>query len=259
MGVIIDSGVKNYIEQLEAKGSFSLAGAFRKANEISLSALATMTFIPPEYQALVENSVAFQVLKNHQEERSKREERERKHAADLAMLHQLEIDNNVLHLSVNGQELDISQGDLRKAMKQRVEELEEERKQLLKKGGDPKELRRINNLLDEYEPVIDDLQNHKADPSTMNAVQDLLKKDPPLAVRIQSQWNDNAHITADKTISKENALTSTDPSTNAPTNLILKDQFAKGASPQIQTSAPTTSQLENRLRKLDSTVQGLGI
>ncbi|HEY1084289.1 MAG TPA: hypothetical protein VGE29_18630, partial [Prosthecobacter sp.] len=60
MGVIVDQKLQREVDDLEAKGQFSLAGAFRAANQVSIESLAFQANVPSRYQTLVANSVAYQ-------------------------------------------------------------------------------------------------------------------------------------------------------------------------------------------------------
>jgi hypothetical protein len=259
MGVIIDDGIQKEIDQFEAKGAFSLADQFRKANEVSLESLAFMAFVPAKYQALVANSNASQAIREQHDEKAKREKQEEKDHAQRLAAYQQQIDANVLRLSINGADVDISQGDLRKVMQHRVEELEEQKKELLKNGGNPKELRRVDNLIDEYHPIIDDLQNHKADAATMNAIKEVTKEDPPLAERIQSHYSDGLHVTASAVTERQTSLTAEDFASDTSAKSTLKTSFALHASPDIPPPAAAPPTLDKSLRKVDNTVQSLGL
>jgi len=67
-----------------------------------------------------------------------------------AAYNQYVIDSNQLTLNIDGQNIKISQGDLRKSMVNRVKELEAQRAQLAANNGDPSEIAKTDHLLAKY-------------------------------------------------------------------------------------------------------------
>jgi hypothetical protein len=258
MAVIVDDGVRKEVAQLEAAGKFSLAGQFKKANEVSLESLAFQTTVPAEYAALVENSAAFQAMRAQHDEKAKHEhEQEERDAKRAAAVYQQEIDRNVLSFDVDGHDIQISQGDLRKIMKARLEALEEQKKELQRTGRNPVELKRVDNLIAEYEPAVDDLQKHKADAATMGTVGDLMRRDGELAAQIETHSSHEIQQTNEEKTSPSAEHTSPGGSATQP----LTVTFSRTASPEIQApSAPAPQPLpEQRQQKANNTVASIGI
>jgi len=246
MGVIIDSGIQAEIDQLEATGNLSLADDFRHASEISVAALSFMTNVPAQYQALVANTPAYQAAQKQRDEKAKEEEKQKEHAALVA--YQQQIDSNMLHLTIDGTDVEISQGDLRDLMKKRVDALEKEKRELERSGSDPRELRRVNHLIDEYQPVIDDVDQHKADPSTMNAIQDLTKDDSEFASEIKARQATAPSPSNDAT---------TQQSPTAPPS--LKSTFVENAAPTISPQPDAVpSPVEQPQKTMKNTAAAVG-
>ncbi len=65
-------------------------------------------------------------------------------------MHQHEIDENKVKLTLDGEVVEITQGDLRKAMTARVKALEERRQQLEQNHGSADELAQIVGLIKGY-------------------------------------------------------------------------------------------------------------
>ncbi|GEM_PF-4868121 len=187
MGVVLDDGIRKEIDQLEAAGKFALAAAFRKANEVSLESLAFQTSVPSEYQVLVANSAAFQAQKAHQEDKAKREREEgQEFNARLAELRREELDAQVLRFTIDGEDIEISRGDLRHAVKHRVEELEDRRRELLRTSESPDELRKVNRLIAGYNPVAKDLDSERPTDANMVAgVHDAITRDAQFAAELK--------------------------------------------------------------------------
>ena len=261
MGVIVDDGVRKEVAQLEAAAKFSLADAFKQANEVSVASLAFAAFIPPEYEALLANSAAFQAVQAKREEKEKRakEEDEKEQKAERDALYQMEIDRNILKLNIDGQEVDISQGDLRKIMKTRLDTLEEQRDDLQHSGRNPNELHRLDNLIAEYQPVIVDLQKHKADAKTMAGVQNLMRQDPELAAEVKKQQqhapSENQTANAERKSYAAQHLEA--GGITAPPLIAV---FAKATAPAAQTQTPLAPAVMNqRLQKTSDVGASFGV
>jgi hypothetical protein len=70
--------------------------------------------------------------------------------AMAATYNQYEIDNNQLTFNVDGQEIKISQGALRKVLARRIKELEDERAKLMAATNDPDRIAQTDDLLKKY-------------------------------------------------------------------------------------------------------------
>ena len=257
MGVIVGSGMQAQIDQLEAKGAFSLADTFRQANQVSLESLAFMTNVPPEYEALVANSFASQAIRAQRDEKTKEDEQEKKSAVELAAEYQRELDENMLSLNIDGEDIQISQGDLRKAMQKRVEELEEQKKELEKNGGSPEQISKVEGLIGDYNSATTDSENKPLDPK---AVQHLIEEDPTWAEELKNK--PPASQSAENVVSGNRRSSFSDDAFNgdgiaaAP----LKPVFANSASPNPPPTAPIPAPtLEKQQQNLNNALQSAGL
>ncbi len=184
MGVIVDDGIRKEIERLESAGNFSLADLLRGESEVSLQSLAFQASVPARYMTLVTNSAASATVKDRHGGgmRSARDEED----DEERDAHQRAIDRNILHLRLRGEDVDISQGDMRKAMEARVAALEERRRELLRSGQNPEEVNRIENLVAAYKPVISEIKTGRASAGTTAAIEDLANRDPGLMTEIHA-------------------------------------------------------------------------
>lgn len=64
--------------------------------------------------------------------------------------YQQEVDNNMLTLEVKGKPITIAQGKLRGIMIKRVQDLKEQRAELIRKGGDRNEIAQLDALMKQY-------------------------------------------------------------------------------------------------------------
>jgi hypothetical protein len=240
MGVIVDSGMKVQIDQLEAKGAFSLADTFRGASEGSLESLAFMTNVPPEYQDLVASTATSQAMRAERDEETKEEDQEEKSSAEYAAAYQRQIDENMLSFNIDGEDVQISQGDLQKIMKNRVKELEQQKQDLLRNGGSTQQVQRIDNLLNEYNPVIQENGAKPADAGSMNDIKKLMADDPDL----NTEMRQKTESLANKNPVAGNARTSFSSEFSDGGGISAKPltpTFTQSASPAATPPAPTPS------------------
>ena len=256
MSVVVDDAMQRRIDELEAKGNFAQARELRETSAVSIDSLAFQTNVPSKFQGLVANSAAALSARLQSEERRGRDHDGLSRAFDMAASFQRQIDSNVVTLQIDGQELRISQGDLRKAMDDRLLALKERKKQLDQAGGNSEERKRLGTLIDEYEPVIKSLKDRKADAQTMSAVQDLLKKDPPLGAEIKRyQVGTQLLPTADSRASFSSEFFG--DGIKAPS---LTTAFAAAASPAPEpVQADPSIGLETRKQNLETGIQSLGL
>jgi hypothetical protein len=202
-------------------------------SRINLNALFFQASVPAKYQNLIAPALAVQKDKLHHEQKEKHD-----HETELAAVYQREIDRNILKLNIDGEEIEISQGDLRKVMQHRVHDLDEQKRALQKSGKNPEEVKRLDKLIQQYQPVIDDLQKQKADPATMQAVRDLTKQDPELKPAIKAQAALNADTGASMADNKRNSYAAQFFQEQTIAAQPLKEAFAKGAAPVAPATEP---------------------
>lgn len=157
------------------------------AAQVNLAALANMANIPARFQHLIAGLEAWRTaeLLQQREQEQKRDRDLADLATDLVEAQQREIDENRVKLNIGGEDVDISQGDLRGIMEKRARELREQRDDMARSGANARDLERMDDLIDHYDPLIEELKNDKADRVTMEAVEELAKRDPPLGARIK--------------------------------------------------------------------------
>lgn len=242
MGAAVDDDSRKDKNDWLEEGRFPPAVQPVDFSEMSLDALSFMANIPPQYQALVAAVIAQRAEEEKfraREKRDKEEELDRL-LSGMRQTRQQEIDRNLLAFEIGGKEVTISQGDLRRIMQARMEELRERRERLAHEGGNAEEIRRIDRLLGRYEPAVDRLKEREADAGTIAEVKDLAEKDPPFGEHFQVLANDRVHVTAmsgnDRRISYAAAYLDED----AAGSPRLKDQFAKSASSPISNPSATT-------------------
>jgi len=248
MSKILDDEISTEADILEAQGHFGLARMLRDTSEVNLESLASMANVPARFMRFLVNSPIYQQLMLQHEARDKeernRQDRIHEFANRLAEIHQREIDNNKLTLSVNGKDIEISQGDLRKIMQRRVDELKERQLALSRSGENPEELARITNLIQAYEPVIDETKKGKADAETMADIQELMEKDPQLAAQIERHQigHVNTKTMATETTDRRTSFSAEYFDSGTISGSSLKDKFTQGASPDSlpkpETEAP---------------------
>ena len=196
-------------------------------SNINLNALFFRASVPAKYQALVAPALAIQKEKLQQDQKEKHE-----HETELSAVYQREIDRNILKFSIDGEDIEISQSDLRKSMQARVEVLEERRQALERSGKNPEESKRLGKLIQQYHPMIDDLENQKADAGTSENVKDLMKEDPEWTATLKT--DNTANLVMNSTTDKRTSFSAQafdDGTIVAPS---LKAAFAKGTTPDVQ-------------------------
>jgi hypothetical protein len=225
VGVVVDSNIQEEIERLEAQGNFALADLVTQRNGVSLAALAFQTSVPARFAALLANAPGFQALRARQEHRDRRDENDRaaKHAVSQRV-----IDRNMLRLRLGGEDIEISQGDMRKAMEARVTALEERRRQLLRNGQNPEEVERIENLVASYKPVINNLKTERASATTTAAIEDLAKRDSGLMAEVNA-----VKAEALRGAERRASFSAEQFSGSGIVAPVIKDVFGRAASPPV--------------------------
>lgn len=255
MGVILDDSAEKEFDQLEAKGAFSLADQFRKAHEVSLESLAFMPFVPAKYQALVANSPANQVMTKQHDEKAKQEQDRKEHAALVA--YQQQLDRTMLRFTIDGQAIELSHGDMRKLMQERLEALEKQRRELQLNGGDPKEIKQVDKLIDAYQPAIKNFDTQPLD-AQENSVKNLAEIDPEFATQAKHRSAEiaEAHLASGSLRTSFSAEVSPDGGIQASS---LMPIFAKSASPAVTPPVPiATPALQKQQQNLNNTLQSAG-
>jgi hypothetical protein len=257
VGVIVDSSIQEEIERLEARGNFALADLVTARNGVSLASLAFQTTVPAQFAALLSSAPGFQAMRLRQEHRDRRAEEDRaaKHAVS-----QRAIDRNMLTLRLGGEDIEISQGDMRRAMEARVSALEERRRHLLQSGYNPEEVERIEKLTASYKPVINNLKTERASAATTAAIEDLAKRDPGLMTEINAVKMEAARG-AERRVSFSAAHFS-GSGIAAP---VIKDVFGKAASLPVPgeavptPSSPLPPSSPKGQQDVKNTLQSLGL
>lgn len=221
---------------------------------IDPEALAFRAVLPAKYQAILSNHRA------HREALAgdgQREDRERKAEGFISEVlsaaeRQREIDSNPVSLSINGEDFEIEQGDLRKIMEKRLRELREQRDQMIRSGSGAAEIDAMDDLIERYETTTGKLGEGKADESTVRDVQDLMERDPELANLIK----ENRDTGIDESLSAGATRTS-----------FAAEQFGEGmAAPPLRSafadggSAPSEAPgIESGNPSLDTTFEKFGL
>lgn len=241
MGVIVDYGVEQQIAALEAQGDFTFARALRAAHEVSLQSLTFRFNLPAKYQALVAGSTALHALQAQQAEKKNHAQESLTHIFEMAVLHQQRIDSKMLTLKVGGRDIEISQGELRKIMEERVEALKERREQLLNSGGSPAEIARLDNLIGRYEPVIRTVKRGETTSGTMREIDGLAEDDRPFKARLEKYAAPMAETANERRISFSSEVLP-DEDINAPSlKAVFRQEAAPVALPQAD-AAPLPAQ-----------------
>lgn len=224
---------------------------------ISLDALAFMTTIPARYMHLLGRLPQVQNAHLHDLKMREREREFADNLADLVRLSQHQIDSNMLTLKVGGKDIQISQGELRRIMEKRVEALKERRDQLAHSGGDPKEIARLDNLIERYEPVIETTGEGMAKTGTMDEIDGLLEDDPEFKEQVERDHHPKAPVVSDRRTS----FSASEFDQGGIVALPLSAAFARSATPdKAPQPAPVGApEFEQRRQNLDNTFQSLGL
>lgn len=171
----------------------------------------------------------------------------------MAQIRQQEIDSNRLKLNIGGEDVDISQGDLREIMEKRAKDLREQRDQMARSGASASELERMDNLLDQYDTLNGELKDGKADDITLEAVQELAKQDPALAAEIKAFKQPQADIAPSVPLSADRLATVTGGAT------ALRETFGQSASPTAPALPDTPAPDQNPLAEAKAKLQSLAL
>lgn len=126
---------------------------------------------------------------------------------------------------------------------------------MARSGASADKLERMDNLIDQYDPLIDDLKNGKADRVTIEAVQELAKQDPELAREIKRANSQNHDVAQTRTTSFSAEAFATGAVSGS---LSLRETFAKGAAPQSEPAPESAPSVLPPKRNLDSTLDSMG-
>lgn len=245
----MSNDLKDEKKGLPFEGLSSRPGMPADLGSINIDALAFLPNIPAKYRALMPFLAARQneLAQRHQQEKRERAEQISEFASQISAAAQREIDRNVVSLKIGGKDIDISQGDLRKIMTERAEELKEKRARLERSGGSAEEIRRLDDLIEQYDPLIERLKKGKADPATIAAVQNLAEEDPVLSSEIENHHG-NVPV-ADATQTRRTSYSAAHLDEGAIAGPSIKDSFTRGASPDYQTQPPAPEAQENRVQQ----------
>lgn len=198
----------------------------------SLEALAFMANIPPKYWHLLNHLPAVEAARLEQEQKREREAAFWENALEVMAQQQRQIDENRLRLTIDGADVEISQGDLRKAMTARLDELREQRRAVQRSGRGAGDAQRLDRLIEQYEPLIDRLQKEKADTATLAEIQELAKKDPPLCGQIQMFSNERVAVVAISEQQRRVSYATANLDQGGISAFKLREPFARSASPE---------------------------
>jgi len=104
------------------------------------------------------------------------------------------INAHPVQLTINGRELDMTQGELRNVMSDRLDELRQRKEQLERNGGSQDEIMAIEGLISDYEPLVERLQTGEADEETFRQIEQLAQEDPVLAAQLQTYDQQASHV-----------------------------------------------------------------
>lgn len=226
-------------------------------SRINLNAVSFMANVPARLLPLMAGVIGQRAdeTKIRAAQTEKETEDARKFSAELSRERQREIDRHVLSFSIDGENIEISQGDLRKIMKSRMEALEKERRELLRTGRDPERVNRIEDLLGRYKPTVARCETAVADTGTMREMRRLMTDDPQFMAEMK-QWQTSHVQSAERRTSFSNAFFNADAGTSSP----LKAAFTRGASPASEASAPApTPEFERRQANVKNNLEALGL
>ncbi|MFD2257695.1 hypothetical protein ACFSSA_13510 [Luteolibacter algae] len=161
-------------------------------------ALSFRAILPAKYQFLV---ASYRTRQDQLEidESGFPKKREAEILADTmlsSIQRQQEIDAHRLSLQVNGQNLDITQGELRRIMEKRLEELREIRESMIQGGAGSAEISALDETIQKYDETIDDLADGRADATVEEAVQELIEADPGFAEMLENHSNPSVEKTS---------------------------------------------------------------
>ena len=238
----MSNGLKDEKKDLPFEGLSSRPGMPADLGSVNIDALAFLPNIPAKYRALMPFLAARQneLTQKHQQEKRDRAEQISEFASQISAATQREIDSHVLKFSVDGVDIEMSQGELRKSMERRVDVLKDRIKTLRRSGENPEELHRMENLVQAYGPAIEKAKKGGDDEGTINAAKDLMRQDPEWASSIKNHAHKNS-TDADAVNDRRTSYSGANFDAGAIAGPSLKDSFSKGASPdapqQQQTSA----------------------
>lgn len=225
--------------------------------KISDNALSFMANVPAQYLSRLANSAAYQAtrMQHDADIGRKRGKSSLKEAFDLASLRQQQIDNHKLSLTLGGKDIEITQGELRRVMGVRVEELNEQKLLLERTGGSPEEIERVKKLTDKYGSAMEGLAQGEENPETMNAIYELDQQDPRLLQLIERSRGMDAAPTNNRRTSYANE-TLGDGGIAAPS---LMEAFMRRASPVAAPEpGPAVSAPAQRQPATEKPFQSLG-
>lgn len=151
------------------------------------SNLLVATLLPASYWAMKQLSQnADKANAKTKDEKEKVEEQKRLSALweAVALSRWYEISQHRLRLNINGRSVEMTQGELRQAMIDRLNEIYKERDQLLITGGNHGRILELDGLASDYEDMIERISEREADAATIGEIEDLAEGDPPLASTI---------------------------------------------------------------------------
>lgn len=227
---------------------------------MNLDALAFRAMIPAKFQAMLASYRRHQAdLAESDTENSKSRTADKyAHTMLRASEIQQQIDSNRLQLSVGGKAIDIEQGELRQIMEQRLERLKERRALMVEGGASDGDIAALDDLIADYEPLIDDLKDSKADEATIDAIEDLLEKDPELARQLEADQD----YAAEQSMSAGNVATSFSAEHFEEGGMVapsLTAAFAQGGSITPTSDVPENApQPDDSGQKLNNTLESFG-
>lgn len=256
--------VSNEQKGLPSEDLSARSGMPADFSTVDLNALATMGYVPAKYQALMPFIAATRDKLEHQlaNQTQDHEDSFLRRAFQAAAEVQRQIDRNMLKLNVDGQDINISQGDLRKIMTNRLEELEKQKKTLEASGANPAALDRINHLIEEYKPAIDETKSGKANAGTMDKIHTLLHDDPTFDQRVKQHGAEtiNSKTIASDIVDRRTSFSAEYFDAGGANGPTLKGTFANGASPDAKPAPAATTPVtpEKTAQKVDNAAQSLG-
>ncbi len=227
---------------------------------VDLNTLAFKIMIPEKYLVQLAASRPYHTLnmRRQEEETEKRGNDIAAMGSAFAAEQQRQIDSNSLTLNINGLNVGIEQGDLRKIMSERLDELKDKKDHLEQSGAHPSAIMAVSSLIEDYEVLIPELRDAKADEKTVEALQNLIEKDPELATQIM----EHSKNSADTEYSSEQTRTSfaaehfDEGGISAPS---LKAVFQRESAPDGHSKPSVDTSSQSPDRALENTFDSFGI
>jgi hypothetical protein len=157
---------------------------------------------------------------------------------------------------VNGQNLDITQGELRRIMEKRLEELREMRESMIQGGAGSSEISVLDETIQKYDETIEDLADGRADTTTEDAIQELIEADPVLAEMLDNHSNPYAEKEFSASIPRT-SLAAEQFGDDTMQTFSLSAAFSRGGELPIQPSTEINQPVFDD-RPLDQSLEKLG-